>query len=172
MFIGTSGAEGSLRPWKTSSLCDMLMLSPMLDVEAIGTSGGILVVLSIFSWVHSALKISTALRRRNFRCGVIRTSDGHRNFRCYWIFLSPPCTCPTRPNSCLTRLYFFTMTWVSWRWIERLDGELDVSIVNWTSQRWIGRLGYGLDFIHEHKKIYKYDLANLLISLIALLLDQ
>ena len=72
LIIETSGTEGSWRTWKTCSLCDAPMLSSMLDVEAIGTFG----VLSIFSWVNIALKISTMLRRRNFQWWVIGTSDG------------------------------------------------------------------------------------------------
>ena len=40
MATGTSGAEGTAAAPLTCSLCDVPMLSPMLDVEGIETSGG------------------------------------------------------------------------------------------------------------------------------------
>ena len=56
-------------------------------------------------------------------------------------------------------LCFFTATWVSRRWFGRLDGELDVSDMVWTLSK-------------RPKKSYKYDLANLLVSLIAFVTDH
>ena len=60
-------------------------------------------------------------------------------------------------------------------WTPRLDGALDVSTMNWTSRRCIGRLDGALDVSDMiwtsskgPKKSYKYDLANSLVSFIAL----
>ena len=46
----TSGAEDSAATPLTCSMCDILVLSLMLDVEGIKTSGAI----EIFHWIHNA----------------------------------------------------------------------------------------------------------------------